>query len=71
MINALTALDIRHPHDPAARVGVSIGIATLQDGQQAEQLYHCADTALYQAKSGGKNRFAVAAGLLRPEPQLH
>lgn len=71
VINALTALDIRHPHDPAARVGVSIGIATLQDGQQAEQLYHCADTALYQAKSGGKNRFAVAAGLLRPEPQPH
>ncbi|AWM60063.1 GGDEF domain-containing protein [Stutzerimonas stutzeri] len=61
LISALAALDIRHPQDAIARVGVSIGIATLQQGQQPEQLYHCADTALYQAKTSGKNRFAVAA----------
>ena len=45
--------------------GVSIGVATLQDGQQAEQLYHNADMALYQAKTTGKNRFAVAPGQAR------
>lgn len=60
LITALAALGIKHPHDAEARVGVSIGIATLQDAQPAEQLYHCADTALYRAKATGKNRFAVA-----------
>ena len=67
LIKALAMRDIKHPQDASARVGVSIGIATLQDGQQPEQLYHCADTALYQAKTSGKNRFAVAAGQSRSD----
>lgn len=67
LITALAGLEIRHPQDAAARVGVSIGIATLQEGQQPEQLYHCADAALYQAKAGGKNRFAIAAGQSRSD----
>jgi len=65
LVAALAALEVRHPRDPASRVGVSIGVATLQDGQQAEQLYHNADMALYQAKTTGKNRFAVAPGQAR------
>lgn len=60
LVTALAALDIAHPRAALSRVGVSIGIATLQDDQQAEQLYHCADTALYRAKTTGKNRFVVA-----------
>ncbi len=37
---------------------MSIGIATLQPGQNAGQLYSAADAALYRAKQAGKNRFA-------------
>ena len=61
LMAALAARSIVHPRNASARVGVSIGIAMLQDGQQMEQLYQCADGALYRAKGAGKNRFALAA----------
>ncbi|MCW3147531.1 GGDEF domain-containing protein [Stutzerimonas stutzeri] len=59
LLAALRAQAIAHPASPQGRVGVSIGIATLQSGQTAEQLYHCADAALYRAKQAGKNRYAA------------
>lgn len=62
VIAALAALELRHPRDAALRVGVSIGVATLQEGQRAEQLYQCADRALYRAKTSGKNCFVLASG---------
>ena len=37
----------------------SIGVAVYPwDGSSYQELYHCADLALYQAKCWGKNRFA-------------
>ncbi|MBC8648929.1 GGDEF domain-containing protein [Pseudomonas sp. MTM4] len=45
-----------------AHVTSSIGVAVLQPEQTPEQLYHAADTALYEAKQAGKNRYAMSAG---------
>ncbi len=41
------------------RIGVSIGIAIYpQNGPEIDKLMHAADTAMYQCKKHGKNRFA-------------
>lgn len=40
---------------------VSIGIAAFQQGDSSDTLLMRADSALYQAKRGGRNRLAVAA----------
>ncbi|MCQ4269305.1 MULTISPECIES: diguanylate cyclase [Pseudomonas] len=58
VLAALRRQAIAHPASAQGRVGVSIGIATLQPGQNAGQLYSAADAALYRAKQAGKNRFA-------------
>ncbi len=40
------------------RLGVSVGISLYpQHGKQAEELIHCADLAMFQAKQSGGNRF--------------
>lgn len=45
----------------SARIGLSIGIALYPEhGRDVETLLHSADTALYQAKSSGGRRCAVA-----------
>ncbi|MFO8154560.1 MAG: GGDEF domain-containing protein, partial [Thiohalospira sp.] len=42
-----------------AGVTISLGVATLEDDDSAEELLKRADDALYQAKEGGRNRVAV------------
>ena len=40
-------------------IGVSIGIATRQGGEELDQLLHQADAAMYAAKAGGQDRWRV------------
>ncbi|MBO4369417.1 MAG: GGDEF domain-containing protein [Desulfovibrio sp.] len=48
------------PDDPCITISVSMGIALFPlHGKLYNQLYHCADTALYTAKESGKSRFAI------------
>ena len=49
--------DIIHAGSPEGRLTVSVGIASLQPGDQdAEQMLRRADAALYRAKAAGRNR---------------
>lgn len=44
-----------------ARISMSVGIAEYpSNGLTAEYVAHCADIAMYSAKSGGKNRVVSA-----------
>lgn len=45
------------------RFTISIGIAPLLDKDRPEEWYKRADTALYQSKTGGRNRYSIASGL--------
>jgi diguanylate cyclase (GGDEF)-like protein len=40
-------------------IGISIGIATRQGGEELDELLRHADAAMYEAKSGGQNRWQV------------
>jgi diguanylate cyclase len=42
------------------RFTVSLGIAELRDGETADQWLKRADSALYEAKNNGRNRFTIA-----------
>ncbi|MGN1089818.1 MAG: diguanylate cyclase, partial [Huintestinicola sp.] len=49
-------------------VSASIGAAICpENGSTFEELYGCADIAMYTSKTGGKNRFTLYSGQERPE----
>lgn len=70
----VAALRIFTPTGPEHSIGitVSIGVAEIQEGENAESLVARADTALYQAKAAGRNRVVASApaSLSTPEPEL-
>jgi len=45
-----------HPFKTGRRLTVSAGVAALRPGDDVDSLLHRADTALYQAKNGGRDR---------------
>jgi len=54
---AVQDLGITHPDSPAGVVTISVGVTELTpEVGAAEEWIHRADTALYRAKAGGKNR---------------
>jgi diguanylate cyclase (GGDEF)-like protein len=60
-------------HEPSlAGLSLSIGIAqaNAEAGYRTETLFHRADTALYAAKHGGRNRVVVSNESLPPPPVL-
>jgi diguanylate cyclase (GGDEF)-like protein len=54
-----SALVVRHGSDEL-RLSVSIGVASLHEADSLEELVKQADTALYRAKWGGRDRIEVA-----------
>lgn len=50
--------------DMELRFTISLGIAPLGDGETVEQWLKRADTALYQSKNSGRNKYTVSAGPL-------
>lgn len=66
MMNAVSELDVSHRGSPLGTVTVSIGISScLPDHVRCfDDLLHSADTALYKAKSSGKNRIAWCCPIL-------
>lgn len=51
----------------SAALSLSIGIAAASGPVSYEELYRQADTALYQAKANGKNRYACYGQAVRPD----
>ncbi|MCX9156204.1 diguanylate cyclase [Niveibacterium sp. 24ML] len=56
----IEGLGIPHKTSPFGRLTVSLGVAIHQDGEDGETFYMRADTALYAAKEGGRNRIECA-----------
>lgn len=56
---ALRQAAVRHEAGPeSGLLSLSLGLASMQPGDGAEQLYLRADQALYRAKQGGRDRLS-------------
>jgi len=65
VLKAISNLNIAHEFSPHQNVTVSIGVATAvtlgQSDETLSKLLSAADTALYQSKAAGRNRFSVVS----------
>src|SRR5690606_6091665 len=53
---------------------ISLGVATVREGDTVETIFHRADEALYQSKRGGRNQVCFAPETpaeLAPQPETH
>jgi len=60
-LEAIRALAIPHAHSPKGILTVSVGVACWPTGKPTDpmRLLEQADTALYRAKSAGRDTFSV------------
>lgn len=65
---AIEKLNLSHVRSPFERVTVSVGVAVMIPGndQHPELLIHEADSALYRAKSQGRNRVEISGQAHQP-----
>lgn len=70
VLDEIDALGIAHARSTSApQVTVSMGVAgvTPSDGEDPAVLIKAADTLLYRAKAGGRNRYCASAGGIVPD----
>jgi diguanylate cyclase (GGDEF)-like protein len=62
LLKCVRSQNIPHEQWDPGLVTISLGVATIQPqpGQEAEAIIKAADQALYQAKSGGRDRWEIA-----------
>ncbi len=61
--DAIKRLNIEHRRTPLGPVTVSLGVAVFPDhGPTADAVLRAADTALYEAKAGGRDRVKINSG---------
>ena len=58
---------MRDTSDGLPVMTLSIGVAFSGEGMEAEALFKCADTALYEAKEAGRNTYRFYEGSLPTE----
>ena len=57
---AIKNIRAQHRHQPLGPVTVSLGVATYpESGSSGEAVLRAADTALYQAKAGGRDQVGI------------
>jgi two-component system, cell cycle response regulator len=49
-----------HLKELTIQITISLGVAMLKEGERKEALLERADTAMYEAKRGGRNRVVIA-----------
>jgi diguanylate cyclase (GGDEF)-like protein len=69
LVGALAQMGRENPHEGVLDITCSVGVAMLgPDSSTVSALHEQADTAMYEAKTAGGNRFALSADDLASAP---